>query len=157
VRVARIQNAFRHKYSSSYFEYLQQLTTELGIHDKVQFRGNQDPPTIASELSVSKVLALPSYMENSPNVIIEALAVGIPVVAYAVGGIPELIQDNFNGYLVRLGDIDEFAKKLKAIVSDSELFKRLSRNAMASVTNKHEPSIVSSKMYQAYLQILDDV
>jgi len=78
---------------------------------------------------------LPSFTEGLPNVALEASAAGIPVVATAVGGTPEVIADGVSGYLVPSGNPDAIAGKLVTILRDESLRKRLGnagRQRMAS-------------------------
>ncbi len=144
------------KGTPTYFEHLATMVRDLQISDRVEFRNKQPSSVIADELSKSKVLVLPSYMENNPNVIMEALVVGIPVVAYNVGGIPDLIESGYNGYLVEPGNINELAEKIEKIIADPLLFERLSHNAKLSVINKFEAATVSKKTYEAYVKILNN-
>jgi glycosyltransferase involved in cell wall biosynthesis len=63
------------------------------------------------------VLALPSFTEGLPNVVLEAFAAGVPVVATAVGGTPELVEDGANGYLVPAGDAKALARRIMDVLS----------------------------------------
>jgi len=144
------------KGTPTYSEHLATMVRDLQIAGRVQFRNKQPSSVIADELSKSKVLVLPSYMENKPNVIMEALVVGIPVVAYNVGGIPDLIQDGYNGYLVEPGHIKELAGRIETIINDTVLFEKLSHNAKSSVANKFEAATVAKKTYEAYVQIVNN-
>ena len=74
--------------------------TALGLDSRVRFLGRQPHDAIPRWMSAVDVFCLPSRNEGCPNVILEALASGKPVVASRVGGIPELLTDGDNGYLV---------------------------------------------------------
>src|SRR6185437_8672908 len=79
-------------------------TTALGLDSRVRFLGRQPHEAIPRWMSAVDVFCLPSRNEGCPNVILEALASGKPVVATRVGGIPELLTDGDNGYLVPAED-----------------------------------------------------
>ena len=79
---------------------LRARVTALGLDKRVHFAGRQPHDAIHTWMSAVDVFCLPSRNEGCPNVILEALASGKPVVASRVGGIPELITDGENGYLV---------------------------------------------------------
>jgi glycosyltransferase involved in cell wall biosynthesis len=67
------------------------------------------------------VMVLPSFTEGLPNVVLEACAAGVPVVATAVGGTPEVIEDGENGYLTPPGDAKTLAGSLLAILDSDDL------------------------------------
>lgn len=79
-------------------------TTALGLGDRVRFLGRQPHDAIPRWMSAMDIFCLPSRNEGCPNVILEALASGKPVVATRVGGIPELLTEGENGYLVPAED-----------------------------------------------------
>ena len=79
---------------------LQALADSPESKGTVQLIGARPQPEIASYLKASDLLCLPSHNEGMPNVIIEAFASGVPVLATAVGGVPELVQPGVNGLLV---------------------------------------------------------
>ena len=82
---------------------LRARTAALGLRDRVSFLGRLPPDEVALRISASDVLCLPSRREGCPNVVLEALASGRPVVAASVGGVPELLHDG-NGVMVPPAD-----------------------------------------------------
>ena len=85
---------------------------ELGIDDRVHFLGTVGHADVRAWYNAVDVFCLPSLWEGCPNVVIEALACGIPVVASQVGGIPDLVPGNDYGILVPPGDADILAGAL---------------------------------------------
>lgn len=100
---------------------------ENGLDDRIAFLGHRDD--IGELLSEVDLLALPSTLEATPYVILEAMSAGIPVVASRVFGIPELVTDGKTGFLVEAGDSGGFAKYISLLYSDRELFERISGEA----------------------------
>ncbi|HAW14926.1 MAG TPA: hypothetical protein DCW37_06970 [Cellvibrionales bacterium] len=84
----------------------------LGISESVIFIGPQPQTIVAQWMHAANLLCLPSHMEGLPNVILEALAQSLPVVASNVGGIPEVITHNKNGLLVPANQADKLAEAL---------------------------------------------
>ena len=106
-------------------EQLRQLAADLGVLDRVTFCGvRNDVETI---LNQSKLLVLPSMTEGLPLVMLESLACGKPVVASRVGGIPEVVTDGINGFLVQPRDIDGLADKIIKLMSDDDLRARMGK------------------------------
>lgn len=98
----------------------------LGIADRVHFAGRVLPTDVPAYMNAADVFCLPSRLEGCPNVILEALASGKPVVASRTGGIPELIRDE-NGALVTPEDEGGLARALVAAVTrewDPEALRR---------------------------------
>jgi glycosyltransferase involved in cell wall biosynthesis len=91
----------------------------LGIDGFVSWLGSQIDP--AKLLRAMDVFALPSHMEGSPNAVLEAMAMGLPIVATRIGGIVDLVEENATGLLIRPGDADELATALCALLSDAGL------------------------------------
>ena len=86
---------------------------------RVIFAGAQPPDQVAAAYRAADVFVLPSEREGWPNVVTEALATGLPVVASRVGGIPQIVGSDpplHRGALVRPGDVDGFAAALRAVV-----------------------------------------
>ena len=95
---------------------LEAQARDLGIASAVEFLGHRDD--VNALLRRSTIFAFPSFMEAFPNGVMEAMAVGLPVVASNVGGIPELVDDGRNGLLVRAGDVDGLAAVINRLLAD---------------------------------------
>jgi L-malate glycosyltransferase len=98
---------------------LEAMARELGIADKIKFMGTRND--IPAVLAAMDVLVLPSVSESLPNVIIEAMAAGVPVVATAVGGIPELVKEGETGFLAPPGDDKQLIAALERMLASPAL------------------------------------
>ena len=93
-------------------EQLQGIARDLALEDRILFAGACPSQKVAQWLAASNVLALPSYKEGCPNVVIEALSCGRPVVATNVGGIPELVNE-VSGVLIPPQDSEALASAIE--------------------------------------------
>jgi teichuronic acid biosynthesis glycosyltransferase TuaC len=96
---------------------LRQQAEQLGIANSLVWAGSQPPAQVADYLRAADVLCVPSENEGLPNVLLEALASGIPTVATRVGGIPEVLNRPELGRLVTAGDSEAMAKALADVLS----------------------------------------
>ena len=103
------------------------LVVNLGMQSQIEFVGSLRNPEIILEKCQFAVHA--SGTEGLSNAILEALSIGLPVIAFDVGGNSELIEDNKNGFLVPYPDWELFSMLLEKLNSDVELRVRLSENA----------------------------
>lgn len=109
---------------SEFKESLIALSQELGVSDRVTFTGfRTDVPRI---LSHSQVLIMPSWNESFGRVLIEAMAVGIPVIGANAGGIGEVIEDGSTGYLVAPRVPEELAERLVRLHQNPGIAKAMS-------------------------------
>jgi glycosyltransferase involved in cell wall biosynthesis len=100
--------------------------------------GRLSSSDVPSFLSAVDVLAVPSYDEGLPRVVLEAMAMRTPVVASRVGGIPEAVQDNINGLLVPCGDADALAAALGRVLADPALARRIGAAGRKRVEDEFE-------------------
>jgi D-inositol-3-phosphate glycosyltransferase len=111
----------------------QDLVAALDLADRVQFRGSVPQEELPLYYGAATLLVVPSHYESFGLAAVEALACGTPVVASMVGGLPTIIHDGENGYLVPWRQPSEFADRIERIVADDALRRRLASRARASV------------------------
>ncbi len=119
-------------------EPYQALAQTLGIADAVVFHGNAAHDEVLRLLQASVLSVVPSRNDNCPLTVIESLACGTPVVASRVGGIPELFDDNTEGFLVPPDDPVTLADRIGRILRDAALRQRLSVNARQRFLARYE-------------------
>jgi glycosyltransferase involved in cell wall biosynthesis len=108
----------------------------------VRFLGRQPHERIAELLRDCRALVLCSLEEGMPNVVLEALAHGRPVVATAVGAVPELVRDGVNGMLVPVGDVEALAAALEGM-RDEATWRRFAAAARPSALRFAWPELVA--------------
>jgi glycosyltransferase involved in cell wall biosynthesis len=114
---------------------LEKLVYELELGKRVTFIPFTDEPEKVIE--GIDILLLPSlFKEGLPNVILEALAMGIPVIASDIGGISEIVKSNENGFLVPVGDLNRIVSAIQKISENPEFYQFLSKNANRLITEK---------------------
>ncbi|HYH97956.1 N-acetyl-alpha-D-glucosaminyl L-malate synthase BshA [Hyalangium sp.] len=107
---------------------------ELGLEGRVAFLGNQEH--FVELLAASDVFLLPSEQESFGLAALEALSCGIPVVATAIGGIPELVDRGETGFLSPVGDVEGMARHVLSLVSDPPRWAAFSRRARERVLER---------------------
>jgi len=127
---------------------LEQLATELGIRSRVHFLGELPARPTAHELFDISVLC--SLSEGSPNSVLEAMAVGRPVIATNVGGVPDTITHDVNGLLIAPGDANGLATALSRLAADAPLRTRLGAAAQQTATGYTASRVVGelTDLYQ---------
>ncbi len=112
---------------------LEARTAALSLGDRVTFLGARTRLGVLELFRAADASLLSSTWENFPHTVVEALAVGTPVIATSVGGVPEVVHDGENGLLVPPGDAGALATAIKRYFDDASLRQRLAGRAAASV------------------------
>lgn len=120
-----------------------------GLADVIDLPGSVNPVPL---LKSAAVLAIPSHSEGLPNVVMEAMAYGLPVVATRVGGIPEIVADGVTGWLVDVGDAEQLATAIiEALTHTAEARKR-------AATARHLAETLSmSKSMERWESLYDEL
>ena len=113
---------------------LEEHAHRLRLNGRVTFAGSRPRTEVLELLRAADAAILTSTWENFPHGVVEALAVGTPVIATAVGGVGEVVTDHENGLLVEPGDAEAFAAALRQFLADEGLARRLRAAAPASVS-----------------------
>ena len=130
---------------------LQAAADSSGCREQIVFAGQFSdvwPLYFAAD-----VFALPSHSEGSPNVLLEAMVAGIPIVATAVGGVPEIVEDNKSALLVSPNDPPALAAAIARALTEKDLAKSLAANASLLVATRY----TSENYVRALSKIYRDV
>lgn len=112
-----------------------------------------DPRLIAQVYNSVDLFVTPSLQDNLPNTIMEALACGVPCVGFNVGGIPEMIEHNRNGYVAEYRNAADLAKGIYRVLFNGD-YQQLSDEAIKKVTTCYSQQSVSMKYIEIYNQAL---
>jgi len=132
---------------------LTRLAIELQIEHKVHFLGTKSKSQLKDILENADIYIHPSLTDALPGAVLEACAMGLPVVASNVGGIPEIIQDNVNGLLVEPGDSDALAKAIKNLVYNPAHAIELGQAARKTILSKFSIEQETKNWQELYLQL----
>ena len=133
-------------------------TRLLGLTDKVILSGQQDD--IGPFYSLADVVVISSRSEGSPNVLLEALAAGVPLVATSVGGIPEMVRNGEHALLVPHGDPKQMASSIARIFAEKGVARSLIENGRKLVQTRFSPAErvrTLAGMYRHILQSRNEV
>ncbi len=120
---------------------LEDRARELGLDGRTRFLGSLEREGVLRLFRAADASLLSSSWENLPHTVLESLAVGTPVIATAVGGVPEVVRDGVNGLLVRPGDSEALAAAISRFFADDGLRRELAHAAEASVSGYTEESV----------------
>jgi colanic acid/amylovoran biosynthesis glycosyltransferase len=112
---------------------LQSRAESLRLTDRVSFAGRCSEQETLDHIARAHILVLPSFMEGLPIVLIEAMAIGTPVIASRVAGIPELVEDGQSGLLFTPSDWGALASCMRRLINDEALRARLARAGRTTV------------------------
>jgi glycosyltransferase involved in cell wall biosynthesis len=134
---------------------LERRAKELGLIRETLFLGYQED--VAPYYAAFDALVLPSGNEGTPVSVIEALAAGRPVVATRVGGVPDVVRDGEDGFLVEAGATDELAERLARLARDPQLRERMGSEGRARVLPRYAVDRLVDDVDRLYRSLLSDV
>ncbi len=139
---------------------LQQLAKQLGVSEQVTFLGWQDRNEVDDLLSSADIFVLPSVtgddgdQEGTPTVLLEAQAVGLPVVATKHAGIPEIVRDGHSGFLVPERDVGALAERLEFLIAHPETWSELGQAGREAVADHHDMEKLSGSLEEIYTRLV---
>jgi glycosyltransferase involved in cell wall biosynthesis len=125
-------------------------TDELGIAENVTLLGWIGARRREELLARATVFVLPSHAEGLPVSMLEAMAAGCPVIATAVGGIPDVISDGFNGLLIPPRDPAALARAMERLLTDPPLAFAMGRAARATIASRFTPDRAVERVGRIY-------
>jgi len=140
--------------TETYINTLKKRAHALNLNDYIDFVGFQTSKQIAEKLSKSFMLVLPSYMDTSPNVVSEAMVVGIPIVATNVGGIPDMIKDAQTGMLVPPQDPKSLASAIQTLLQNRDQAVSMAQQAIQEGRKRFQPDQIAQKYLYVYERII---
>jgi D-inositol-3-phosphate glycosyltransferase len=139
--------------SESYLEQTMKAAKSLGVQDRVNVLRQVSPIELRRLYKEADLVILPSKDEGLPRVLIEAQAMGKPVVAYSVGGVPEAVMNGETGWTVEAGNAAQFAQRVADVLDDAESRQKagarardfvVSRFSSVALACRHEDFILSA-------------
>ena len=113
---------------------LENYVNELNLGDKVIFTGYRED--VEELMPLMDIFVLTSLREGLPRVLVQAAAVGIPSVAFNVDGVPEIIKDNYNGFLVKVKDVEQLENRIVKYMNNKELVLLHGQKGREFIENK---------------------
>jgi glycosyltransferase involved in cell wall biosynthesis len=134
------------------FEFLKQYATDLGLNDKIiEFTGLLEGKELVNQMATADAMVVFSNYENFPVVINESFALGIPVIATAVGGIPEFVNDK-NGRLLEAADETTLEDLLNKYLDNQLVFDR--KAIQNKARHEFSPDAIGKQLFRIYMKAL---
>ena len=130
----------------------ERLARELKLKEDVIFLGKQD--ALHEILSIADIFLMPSQSESFGLSALEAMACGLPVVSSSVGGLPELIVHNENGFIAEIGDVKRMAKYVVDLIQNEKKYLRYSENSRNRAVNSFDNKLIVPKYLDYYEKVL---
>jgi glycosyltransferase involved in cell wall biosynthesis len=135
---------------------LETRARELRLGDAVRFIGYVPQQKTAAWYRSADVFALSSDFDNSPNVVLEAMACGLPIVATDVGGLREYVTPPANGLLTPKGDADLFAAALREFLDDDDLARATGRFNRREAVSRFSWAVSAARMREVYARVIEE-
>jgi colanic acid/amylovoran biosynthesis glycosyltransferase len=135
-------------------ENLINLVKKLKLGDIVKFLGSMDQLQVAKEMSMAHIFLLPSISEALPVVLMEAQAVGLPIVATDVGGVAEAIVDGRSGFLVPSQNVNALVEKIEYLIEHPELWPKMGRYGRKFIEENYDMKKLNQQLLEIYQNLI---
>jgi len=126
---------------------------EKGLGEAIQFLGQLNEAELKEEYEKASIFAFPSQQDVAPLALLQAMAAGKGIVATRVGGIPYIIDDGKNGFLIDPKDFNALADKITILMKDHELCRRFGLNAQRKINEEYRIDTITNKLYKIYREV----
>ncbi len=135
-------------------QFLKSKARDWEILENVRFMGSVAHEKIIAEMENACMMVIGSRVDTSPNVITEAHSVGIPVVGTNGGGIPEMIEEGKDGFIVPVDDAEKMSRKMEVLLKDMNRCAEMGRAGREKVRRLNDPSRIADEHITFYKEIL---
>jgi len=143
--------------SSTYKEYLLKMAEEKGVGDCIVWEGFLPSLNdVHNEAAKAKISILPTHWDIIPGTIIESMQLGLPVVSYKAGSIPELNEDRENVLLSEIGDIEGLANNIIRLLTDYDLYNTIRERGIECIKNRYNNENVFQQHLNCYRDVIED-
>jgi glycosyltransferase involved in cell wall biosynthesis len=132
---------------------IEERVSRLGLDAFVTFTGQQS--SAEPYYGIADVAVLSSLSEGSPNALLEAMATHVPVVATAVGGVPEIVKHEESALLIDPGDPVSMSAAMARLLTEPELARRLTKRSHELILERHEPEARTRQLVSIYRSLAE--
>ncbi|MCP4024306.1 MAG: glycosyltransferase family 4 protein, partial [Desulfobacteraceae bacterium] len=134
----------------AYYDSILKFIQKNKLQNNIHIHGKQSREAIKTQLSKAAIFVLPSVQETAPISIAEAMAVGIPVVATAVGGIPYMVDDNATGFLIQIDDIESLKNCIGRLLSNDNLANDMGMAGREKAKKEYDLNKIAEQTVNVY-------
>jgi len=130
---------------------IERLIRKHGLEDRILLRGKMDGDQVQESIRSSRAMVLPSFAEGLPVVIMEALALGRPVVTTAIAGTPELVRPGVNGWLVPAGSVEALREAMREVLcTPPSRLSEMGRRGAELVAREHDVTREAQRLAELF-------
>ena len=143
--------------NGTYLNYLKMLIGNLNLIDNIVFKGFfPTQKEMHNEVVKARISVLPTYNDTIPGTIVESMLLGVPVISYATGGIPDLNNEGENVILVEQGDTGQLAIEIIELLTNINKQQELAERGMKYALSEFDNANSVNLMIQAYKAVIED-
>jgi glycosyltransferase involved in cell wall biosynthesis len=135
-------------------DFIERIVPRPSDHQRIEYLGLQTPAQITALRRKAQMTVVCSRYETFGNVAAEAMAAGCPLIATAVGGLREIVQDGRNGLVCQPDDPEDLACKMVLLLRNPELGARLGKQATHDAEERYAPEVIARQMLDYYRAVL---
>ncbi len=130
------------------------MARSIGVESHCLFTGPASRELVVYLMRKAKLLVAPSFIENAPYTILEAMTCGLPIIASNVGGVSEIVQDGYNGKLLAFNSSIAIGNSIKEMLEDESLQRNMSKHAIETMQAKFSWDVNLKKYLNVYQNAL---
>lgn len=141
-------------YGDGNLEEFEKLIVENNLQKKIEIKGWISGNKKDEAFRNSDIYILPSYSEGLPMSILEAMAIGLPIISTPVGGTPDAVEEGANGFLIQPGDYKALAEKIDLLAGDKKLREKMGAESYRIAKEKFDINVIIKQLQEIYEELL---